>query len=914
MSGDYTRVRFSARPGYIGMLEQQGRVRLDADGNEQVESIDRRRRAESIDTIGNGVVPSTTPHAFEIGKDASGGLTIGPGRAYVDGILVDCWGADSQEFQPDLGELRGKNPLPYEQQPFYYGSSFPQPASSGTSIVYLDVWQREVTALEDPGLIDPAIEGIDTTTRIQAAWQVKALSPTTSATCTDNPPEWLALIAPSAGVLSTATTPAPSSGSPCIIDPVGGYTGLENRLYRVQVQQSGTVGGAGAATFVWSKDNASLGAAVLSVTSVSGTECQLSVSTIGRDKTFRFNVNDTLEVLDDFVEWSIRETGHGGTFVQVTSVDPEQLTINVTPDISSSFVVVPVQHPRIRRWDASPQPTQDGVALPLGTDGITVTFALAAWAFPTATTPLHAGDYWVFYARTATGTIEILNQAPPRGVLHHYWRLALVNPGQDPINCRTFWPPTTQTVGGGCCEVTVGDGGQYATLDAALSDLLKQRKTDICICMLGGDHNLPVLNPDLSTMTKPVRLKIKGCGFGTRIHSSSPPINLSGFASVQLRDLAIDFVPVITTAGVVFDRCDDVRLDSCVVSGLVRSGNTGTVLGIVGASSVNLCSNIFEAYGEGTFSPVGSILAPVAKLVKELVALFKGNPTWSSFASLSLPLAKQLAKVNFNGRNGAATAVGKAVTNAMAKLELSFSELTAYSLLEDALASQSPTAETLNEALNEIRSAAIKARPSTAIVVRSAFPATAEEQAWVLIADNQISGTLSFYGLPGGPLPPDIINRLVALMKSGEKRITGTTGTLRVSGNKLVRVALGNEILAKIPPLITTNSNIPNVFGSCLLTENIIEGAPNELISYHSNLSSNDFPLTAVILADIQAQIKAQKFFEIGTNIANTAIYVGNHARVDSMATKLPAITAQLNDASHRKAQAANLDLTIYPP
>jgi hypothetical protein len=476
MSGDYTRMRYSARSGYIGVLEQQGRVRLDADGNELVESLDRRRRAECIDTIGHGVVPVTTNDAFLI-KQVGGKYTIGAGRAYVDGILVDCWGDDaSQAFQADLGEMRSPNPLAFENQPFHYTNAFPAPPANAPSIVYLDVWEREVTALEDPGLIEPAIEGIDTTTRIQAAWQVKALGVQAApASCADTPPEWQALIAPSTGVLSTATTPAPASGSPCTIDPVGGYTGLENRLYRVQIHQSGTVDGAGAAQFVWSQDNASLGAALLAITKVSPTTCQLTVSTVGRDKTLAFNVNDAIEVLDDFVEWSIRETNRGGTFVTVQQVDPEQLTLTVTPDISASFAVVPARNPRIRKWGAAPQPTQNGVAIALGTDGVTATFG------PNAAATLRAGDFWAFFARTATGTIEILSQAPPRGVLHHYMKLALVNPPQTIQNCPPHWPPT---FGEGCCTVVVAVGDDIQTAIDSLP------QAGGCICLKTGVHDI----------------------------------------------------------------------------------------------------------------------------------------------------------------------------------------------------------------------------------------------------------------------------------------------------------------------------------------------------------------------------------------------------------------------------------------
>jgi hypothetical protein len=529
MSGDYTRARYSAQSGYIGVLEQQGRVRLEADGNELVESIDRRRRAESIDTIGHGVVPLTTKDGFLIQQPTAGQWTIGAGRAYVDGILVDCWGdGASAAFQPDLGELRSPNPLAFQNQPFYYGPSFPSPPATASFIVYLDVWEREVTALEDPGLIDPALEGIDTTTRLQAAWQVKALSPTTAGTCNDNPPEWQNLIAPSTGTLTTATTPAPSSGSPCTIDPVKGYTGLENQFYRVQVWRSGTVDGATPAQFVWSPENASLGAVLLGITTPTGTTCQLSVSTVGRDRTFGFKVDDVLEVLDDFVEWSIRETNTGGQFVKVTGVDAEQLTITVKPDISGTFTVVPGQHPRIRRWAAVPQPTQNGVAIPLD-DGVTVTFG------PSATATLRAGDYWVFYARTATGTIEVLNQAPPRGTLHHYMRLALVTPTQVQ-DCRQFWPPTFE----GCCTVVVNVGDD---IQKAIDSLPPEGG---CVCLKTGTH----------LITQPIRIagrtsiSLHGESIGAIVQSSTSGLLLMvGYEEDWTTDLTIERITFTVTEG-----------------------------------------------------------------------------------------------------------------------------------------------------------------------------------------------------------------------------------------------------------------------------------------------------------------------------------------------------------------------------
>src|SRR5207302_3697723 len=105
-----------------GVLAQQGRVQLDADWNEWVAILDRRWRAETTDLFwtaspGQAVVPKQTPTGFEI--DASGGtLTIGVGRAYVDGLLAENHGAGTPAFDPVLSELRGPDPIPYTAQPY----------------------------------------------------------------------------------------------------------------------------------------------------------------------------------------------------------------------------------------------------------------------------------------------------------------------------------------------------------------------------------------------------------------------------------------------------------------------------------------------------------------------------------------------------------------------------------------------------------------------------------------------------------------------------------------------------------------------------------------------------------------------------------------------------------------------------
>src|SRR5438105_14354158 len=97
MAGDYTRMTFRPKEDHAGVLMRQGRVTLDADWNELVELVDRLFRAETVDIIGRCTVPTETPDGFRI-KVAGGALTIGPGRAYVHGLLAENHGADPQEY------------------------------------------------------------------------------------------------------------------------------------------------------------------------------------------------------------------------------------------------------------------------------------------------------------------------------------------------------------------------------------------------------------------------------------------------------------------------------------------------------------------------------------------------------------------------------------------------------------------------------------------------------------------------------------------------------------------------------------------------------------------------------------------------------------------------------------------------
>ena len=656
MAGDYTRDTFDPFKLFSGLHKQQGRVSLDSEFNEFENILDRRDRAEMYDVWGlwgAAIVPLTTPNAFQIAVNGAGQLTIGIGRVYVDGILAECFGDISNPLttvrDDHLGGIDGSGPVIYDQQPFFYQPNYP--ALSGTSgvinLVYLDVWQREVTVFEDDRLREPALNGPDTATRVQTAWQVKILQDADASSCTTPPPTWTTLTAPSTARMTALATPALPAPGPCVINPAGGYTGLENRLYRVEIHTAGTLTGAGGTTraqFKWSRDNASLAARVLAITP-SGLQSVITVTSTGRDSWNRFEPGDHIELLDDHVEYRMRETGTGGSMARVVTVNHATGEITIDQNLST-FAVVATRNPRIRRWDiATPaeplvRDTNNGTAIALE-EGITVTFGANNGD------TLHAGDYWMFAARTADGSIDPVNNMPPRGILHHFAPLALVTSGTPPVllsDCRN-----KPDAGADCCTAVVQPG---ESIQAALNSLPPEGG---CICLKVGVHNItaPILI-DRSNV------HLHGESEGAEIHAPALPeiIHIGGPAA-GVHDVMVEHVRIVVTStgsggGYVFGVEDAMRVT------LRENEVKVTTLGILsdlyigvladGCTDLVIVNNVFDHMF------YGALIDDVAERLWIIDNQFTGMlynalPFTASFGQIGVYLGSNLAGDQWVERN-----------------------------------------------------------------------------------------------------------------------------------------------------------------------------------------------------------------------------------------------------------------------
>lgn len=357
-------------------------------------------------------VESTAWTAQDIPDDFRFSLVATDGRIYVDGLCCD------------LDENTS-----YFNQPNYPNPPDIVKVDGQTDLIYLDVWERHITAIEDPDIREVALGGPDTTTRVKTIFQLKIVPDVEAKNCKQNIEGW----PPEAGKgrLTTRAEADAASDQPCIIEPGGGYRGLDNRLYRVEIHTPGDIG---TATFKWSRDNGSVAYAIESFKA--DDPKQIKVKQLGKDDILRLKKGDWVEILGDETELK----GNPGTIAQIDDIKEAQRIVILSADVSAHSNET---HPKIRRWDQKAETVLVETGKISLEKGVEIEFSGEDF---------RTGDYWVFAARTSTAEVEELTDAPPMGIEHHYCKLALVtwnaqSNGKwqaDIQDCRKDFPSLTE--------------------------------------------------------------------------------------------------------------------------------------------------------------------------------------------------------------------------------------------------------------------------------------------------------------------------------------------------------------------------------------------------------------------------------------------------------------------------------------
>lgn len=511
MASDISRKLFRKENHYSGVISQQGRVTLDADLNEQLDIQQYRTHTETIDVIGHSGVPKKNG-GFLIKVVNGIGLTIAPGRMYVGGLLCESEGKDVTYFNqpyypdPDTTYLKKEGVLSPPESPASPVESPVSPPESpasppespasppespasppdgshlniadGTYLIYIDAWQREENHLDNPAIQEVALGEADTTARLQTVWQVRLLKVDAAnipgASCKTGFQEWKDLIKPSSGTLAARTKTDISKNDPCSLKPSSGFRGLENQLYRVEIQKGNALA---SASFKWSRDNATL---ETTIENISGSK--ITVASIGKDDVMSFATGQWVEVVDDVS--ALQNTPH--PLVKIIGVEV------ATREITLSTSVIQYKGKaglKLRRWDqTNASADENGTAIGSGWmdlgEGIEVQFSNGT---------CRPGDYWLIPARTATAQIEwppndpggLQPDQPPVGIRHHYGKLAFLKAAGGLVtweDCRDLFPSLTDICAEDICF-------KSDTCDLGEADNVQEALDLLCAANDLRDHN-----------------------------------------------------------------------------------------------------------------------------------------------------------------------------------------------------------------------------------------------------------------------------------------------------------------------------------------------------------------------------------------------------------------------------------------
>ena len=468
MQADLTRITFDPDFDFTAVIQQQGRCEVEADWNEQARILTWGMRRLAEDLIGPHGGPDGPHLGFKIttetppkvdpgtgdpedpdeGDCEDGDFWIGKGIYYVRGIRVtnDGWVLFTRQpgRQPDLERCQTEH----------------------TYLVYLEVWERHVTTIEEPQIREVALLGPDTCTRLQLVWQVMVCEihePSTSPKPGDkkvskrqpakvkaslepipwgiaeepdkHPEDWrkakrraeqelrecVHRVAPR---LKARVKGGDVPDDPCVQAPSARYRGLENQLYRIEIHEGGDC-----STFKWSRENGSVLFPIAGWNVIEPEQTVIELDSLGRDERYGLQPNDIVEVVDDVVDL----THQANPLLTVVKVDASTRQVTLTGPLKIPFR--PRKHPFLRRWDHR---ARDYRTLHQGAiryeedcwidieDGIQIHFEKREAAPMT-------GDYWVIPARTVTGDIEWPPGRPqpthfrlPRGIERSYAPLAYI--------------------------------------------------------------------------------------------------------------------------------------------------------------------------------------------------------------------------------------------------------------------------------------------------------------------------------------------------------------------------------------------------------------------------------------------------------------------------------------------------------
>ena len=535
MPSDRARNSYQREQRFRSVIQQQGRVALEADWNEQRALDDADEQAYLTDIIGETGTPDD---GFKVGPPAAAkayDFAVGPGTMYVGGVRAFAPAAIGYFKQPDW--LTG----PQSVLDFVTGNPV---ASPTRELVALWLQEAEVSATEAPSLKDVALGGPDTAQRSRLLERIVRFQ-VTSSDCSEAWKEVLTQLGKTGWTIDDPKTMLLSpvaklrvdfvsggAGTDCQPAATGGYLEADNQFIRVTVANVPVPMASPAPRFLWGYDNASF---LYSVTQVDTAGLHLTLAQDPPDAFRRPRVGQAVEILlPDATLADGSAAAPAGAVRSVIDYDPDSRIVTLDAPLTGGYLTTkPAIYLRI--WEGFSADADLTKPFALGTTGLTVKLDK---------TPLHTGDAWTFAVRPATRATVMPERytkafQPPDEPRIRLCSLAVITwkPSGEIasiVDCRDQFTNLVELTWrkSCCCTVEVGKGvGRYPTIAEALAAAIYKAPPElpIKVCVLPGHHKVAgTINIDRTNVT------ISGCGEMTQVEvTGGTSANFTAFNATE---------------------------------------------------------------------------------------------------------------------------------------------------------------------------------------------------------------------------------------------------------------------------------------------------------------------------------------------------------------------------------------------
>ncbi|MFW9872761.1 MAG: DUF6519 domain-containing protein, partial [Candidatus Thorarchaeota archaeon] len=607
MKGDFSNWYYEMKENFNGVLHQQGKVLLDRDWNDEIMFKTNWQHQLGKDVIGHDVaaVSAHEYNNFRIQKisniyETEKGvkvinLQITPGRLWVDGSLIylkQKLNAEDAASVIDEPKIIKRIATPLE----FIDVERAQGIAATKIMVFLEVWQDVINGFQEPKLlIEPALNGIDTTERLQTMFSFKYLEIDSDAINCSNFHEYIKYS--EKGRLSASFRADVEIDEECPKLVSGGYTGLEHRFYRIEMAKTNLKEGP---FFKWDRNNGSLvGRGIFNITEeekVVEIKANLQPILYSDYLGSETGADFYMEIVDYNEELGMYEPLYGA---KVKLMERKMLKVEKDEEYLDLRKLANKEQIFFRLWKGiksvsdytlngkltNKNKLESGICLAFDRDN---------------KKSYRPGDFWTFPVRADAITLdgkeskkEIFVLKEPFGINYRLIPLAIKD-NDDIKDCRIpFRPLVSQK---NCSFYTVGDGstsyGDFDNIDEAFRRLPKKGGE---IRILPGNHEIN-LEIDRSNIT------ISGCGERTKISNkpgdNQPIFSIRNSKNIILRNMNLSHLEKVNAINII-------ESEAIAISNNIISVNRGGIQITNNSKKIAITNNIIQG-GTGSAIILGN--------------------------------------------------------------------------------------------------------------------------------------------------------------------------------------------------------------------------------------------------------------------------------------------------------------------